>query len=177
MFTDLRFAFRSLAKSSGFASVAILTVALGLASATAIYSVANAVVFRPLPFKDESSIAWVWSTRPDRDRAFFSIPAFLELKRDAKTTADLAAITPFGVTLTGLGEPERTLGWGITPNLFALLGTRAHLGRLPQLSDDDPGAPAVAVFGYGYWQRRFGGDPNIVGRVVTLNGQPHAIVG
>jgi predicted permease len=177
MLSDLRFALRSLAKSRGFAFVAILTVALGLASATAIYSVANAVVFRPLPFRDENSLAWVWSTRPDRDRAFFSIPGFLELKRDAKTTTDLAAITPFGVNLTGLGEPERTQGWGVTPNLFALLGTQAHLGRLPQLSDDDPGAPAVAVFGYGYWQRRFGGDPQIVGRVVTLNGTPHTVVG
>src|SRR3954471_8139834 len=104
MLTDLRFALRSLAKSPGFSAVAILTVALGLASATAIYSVANAVVFRPLPFKDESSLAWVWSTRPDRDRAFFSIPDFLDLQRDNRTTADLAAISPFGVNLTGLGE-------------------------------------------------------------------------
>lgn len=174
---DLRFALRSLAKSPGFALVSILTVALGLASATAIYSVANAVVFRPLPFQDEATLAWVWSTRPDRDRAFFSIPAFLELKHGTKTIADAAAITPLGVTLTNLGEPERVIGWGVTPNLFSLLGAQAHLGRLPQLSDDAPGAPPVAVFGYGYWQRRFGGDPGIVGRVVTLNGTAHTIVG
>ncbi len=173
MLTDLRFALRSLAKSPGFTSVAIFTVALGLGSATAIYSVANAVVFRPLPFKDESSLAWIWSTRPDRDRAFFSIPAFLELKRDSHSLVDVAAISPRGATLTGLGEPERVLGWDVTPNLFALLGVTPHLGRLPQASDAAP----VAVFGYGYWQRRFGGDAGVVGRVVTLNGRPHTIVG
>src|SRR5687768_394352 len=100
-------ALRSLAKSPGFTAVAILTVALGIASTTAIYSVADAVVFRPLPYKDESSLAWIWSTRPDRDRAFFSIANFLDLQRDNRTTAGLAPITPLSVTLSGLGEPER----------------------------------------------------------------------
>ncbi len=174
---DLRYAVRSLARSPGFACVTILTVALGLASTTAIYSVANAVLFRPLPFKDDASLAWIWSTRPDRDRAFFSIPDFLDLKRDSKTVTDLAAITPLGVTLTGLGEPERVSGWGVGANLFSLLGATPHLGRLPQAADDIPGAAPVAVFGYGYWQRRFGGDASIVGRVVTLNGSAHTIVG
>ncbi|MEY2880738.1 MAG: hypothetical protein RLZZ15_3118 [Verrucomicrobiota bacterium] len=177
MLPDLRFALRSLGKSPGFASVAILTVALGLASATAIFSVARAVVFRPLPFKDESSLAWIWSTRPDRDRAFFSIPDLLDLKRTNQSTLDLAAITPFGATLTGLGEPERVPGWRVTANLFPLLGTQPHLGRLPQASDDVPGATPVAVLGHGYWQRRFGGDPQLVGRTVTLNGAAHTIVG
>ena len=177
MLSDLRYAFRSLAKSPGFACVAILTVALGLASTTAIYSVANAVIFRPLPFKDDASLAWIWSTRPDRNRAFFSIPDFFDLKRDNKTVTDLAALTPLGVTLTGLGEPERVPGWGVSANLFSLLGATPHLGRLPQAVDDTPGAAPVAVFGYGYWQRRFGGDISVVGRVVTLNGIEHTIVG
>lgn len=177
MLIDLRFALRSLAKSPGFAVVAVLTVALGIAAATAIYSVANAVVFRPLPFRDEGSLAWVWSTRPDRDRAFFSIPDLLDLKQANQTTADLAAISPLAVSLTGLGEPERVQGWRVTANLFPLLGTEAWLGRLPLASDDAPGAAPVAVFSYGYWQRRFGGDREIVGRVVTLNGTPHTIVG
>ena len=177
MLTDLRFAIRSLAKAPGFAIVAILTVALGLASATAIYSVANAVIFRPLPFKEESALAWIWSTRPDRDRAFFSIPAFHELRQGSHSATDFAAITPSSFNLTSLGEPERVLGWTVTPNLFSLLGTTAHLGRLPQATDEAPGAAPVAVLGYRYWQRRFGGDPGVVGRVVTLNGRPQAIVG
>jgi predicted permease len=177
MLSDLRFAWRSLAKSPGFAAVAVLTVTLGLASATAIYSVAHAVVFRPLPVRDESRLAWIWSTRPDRAHAFFSVPHFLDLRRANTTTADLAAITPLGFNLTGLGEPERVLGWRVTANLFPLLGTGAFLGRLPQAADDAPGAAPVAVFGYGYWQRRFGGDPRLVGRAVTLNGVAHTVVG
>src|SRR5262245_60343722 len=129
-------AVRQLLKAPGFTLVAVLTVALGIASATAIFSVANAVVFRPLPFRDEASLAWVWSTRPDRDRAFFSIPNFLDTQQAATTVADFAAITPLGATLTGAGEPERVLGWTVTPNLFPLLGTQAALGRLPLVSDN-----------------------------------------
>src|SRR3954462_6251543 len=126
----MKLTLRTLLKSPGFTAVAICTVALGVASATAIFSVANAVVFRPLPFRDEATLAWIWSTRPDRDRAFFSIPDFEDLKRTNTTTADLAAITPQGFNLTGYGEPERILGWRVTPNLFALLGAEPHLGRL-----------------------------------------------
>jgi putative ABC transport system permease protein len=170
-------AFRSLAKSPGFTAVAVFTVAVGIASATAIYSVANAVVFRPLPFRDEASLAWIWSTRPDRDRAFFSIPDFQDLQRANTTTADLAAITPLGFNLTGLGEPERVLGWRVTANLFSLLGVAPEIGHLPARDDDRATAPATAVLGHGYWQRRFGGDPHVVGRVVQLNGSAVTIAG
>src|SRR6187402_2986731 len=121
----MRFVLRSLAQSPGFTFVSILTVALGIASVTAIYSVANAVIFRPLPFREEQSLAWIWSTRPDRDRAFFSIPHFLDLKGASTTTADLAAVTPQGITVAGLGEPERVQGWRVTANLFEVLGTEA----------------------------------------------------
>lgn len=170
-------ALRSLARSPVFALVSVLTVALGIASVTAIYSVANAVVFRPLPFQAEESLAWVWSTRPDRDRAFFAIPHFLDLKRANTTTVDIAAITPLGVTVSGLGETERVSGWRVTANLFPLLGTAAHLGRLPGPSDDRADAAPVAVMGYGYWQRRFGGDSSVIGRALTLNGTAHTIIG
>jgi len=173
----MKFALRSLAKSPGFALVSILTVALGIGSVTAIYSVANAVIFRPLPFRDEQSLAWIWSTRPDRDRAFFSIPHFLDLRRANTTTADLAAITPQGMNVSGLGEPERVPGWRVSTNLFELLGTQAHLGRMPRASDDLPGAAPVAVLGYNYWQRRLGGEAAMIGRTLTLNGIPHTVVG
>ncbi len=175
--TELRHAFRSLRRSPGFLLLSLLTVAIGIGASTLIYAVASAVVFRPLPFQDESSLVWIWSTRPDRDRAFFSIPDFLDLKRENKTTADLTAITPIGITLTGDGEPERVGGWRVTANLFSVLGGEPYLGRLPQLADDAPGAAPVAVLGFGYWQRRFGGDPGVVGRVVTLNNVPRTIVG
>lgn len=177
MLTDLRFALRSLAKSHGFATVATLTIALGLAATTALYSVADAVVFRPLPFKDESSLVWLWSTRPDRDRAFFSIANFLDLQRDNRSTAALAPVTPIGVTLSGLGEPERVAAWRTTADLFTVLGTPPHLGRFPSAADAAPDAPAVVVLGHGYWQRRFGADPAIVGRTITINGAPLLVTG
>lgn len=177
MVGDFRFALRRLRRSPAFALVAIVTVALGIGSATAIYSVASAVVFRPLPFPDEERLVWIWSTRPDRDRAFFSIPNFLDLRRDATTTADLAAITPATVNVTGLGEPEQVPGWRVTPNLFSVLGVEAHLGRLPSPSDNVASAGPAAVLGHGYWQRRFGGDPAIVGRTITLSGAPHVVTG
>src|SRR5882724_4228289 len=166
---ELRHAIRSLRQSPGFLALAVLTVALGIGAATAIFSVANAVVFRPLPFQDESNLAWIWSTRPDRDRAFFSIPDLLDLKRENRTTTDLAALTPIGITVTGEGEPERVTGWRATANLFSVLGAKPYLGRLPGAADEGAGAPPVAVLGYGYWQRRFGADPGVVGRVITLN--------
>ena len=177
MLPDLRFALRTLLKSSGFSLVAVLTVAIGIASVTLVYSVANAVIFRPLPYKDESSLVWIWSTRPDRDRAFFSIPDFLDLKSTNQTTVGLAAIMPMGITVTGDGEPERVNGWRVTANLFSLLGTEPHLGRLPQAADDAPSAPPVAVLGYSYWQRRYGGDSTLVGRTINLNGVSRTVVG
>ncbi len=169
--------FRTLTKSPAFTTVAILTVALGLASSTAIFSVANGVLFRPLPFRDEAGLSWIWSTRPDRDRAFFSIPNFLDLQRQNTTTADLAAITPLSFSVTGLGEPERAVGWRVTANLFSILGIEPHAGTMPAISENPAADAPVAVLGYGYWQRRFGGDPGIVGRSVILNGSPHVVVG
>ncbi len=175
--TELRHALRSLRRSPAFLTLTLFTVAIGIGASTLIYAVASAVVFRPLPFQDEAHLYWVWSTRPDRDRAFFSIPDFLDLKRENRTTADMAAITPIGITLTGVGEAERVPGWRVTANLFSVLGSKAHIGRLPQVEDEAPGAAPVAVLAYGYWQRRFGGDPIVIGRVLTLNGGPRTIVG
>lgn len=173
LWIDLRFAARALRRAPGFSLACLLTIALGLGSTAAIYAVAEAVVFRPLPFPEESRLAWIWSTRPDRDRAFFSIPDFLDLQRANESLAGLAAVTPLGFHLTGRGEPERVHGWRVTPNLFAVLGTSAHLGRLPAAGEDTP----VALLGHGYWQRRFGGDPRVVGSTLVLNGAPHVVAG
>jgi len=168
---------RTLGKSPAFSAVVILTVALGIASVTAIYSVADAVVFRPLPVRDEPNVVWVWSTRPDRDRAFFSIPNFLDLQRTNRTTAGFAPVTPLGFSLTGLGETERVSGWRTTASLFPLLGVVPHVGQLPPEAADPAVAPPSVMLGYAFWQRRFGGDPAIIGRSLTLNGQGLTVAG
>ncbi len=165
---------RSLQKSPGFALVAILTVALGIASVSAVYSVARAVLFRPLPFQDESTLVWIWSTRPDRDRAFFSIANFLDLKQANTSMEGLAAVTPLGASISGLAEPERVSGWRVTADLFPVLGVTPHLGQVPATGE---AAVPSAMLGHAYWQRRFGGDPAVVGRSLVLNGTPHTVTG
>jgi len=170
-------ALRTLGRSPGFSLVVVLTVALGIASVTAIYSVADAVVFRPLPVRDEANVAWVWSTRPDRDSAFFSIPNFLDLQRDNRSTIGFAPVTPLGFSLTGLGEAERVSGWRTTAALFPLLGLVPHLGHLPPEAADSAAAAPSVMLGYAFWQRRFGGDPAVIGTALTLNGQSFPVAG
>ena len=174
---ELRLAWRTLTKSPAFLLVALVTLAVGVGATTIIYSVVQGVLIRPLPFKDESNLAWVWSTRPDRDRAFFSILDFQETQQQNRTVADMAGLAPLAVNFTGMGEAERVLGVMVTPNFFSLLGVPAAVGRLPQTGDVTAGSTPIAVLGHGYWQRRFGGDPGIVGRVLQLNGVAHVVAG
>ena len=173
---ELRTACRALVKTPGFLIIGSLTLALGIGATTIIYSVVQGVLLRPLPFRDESTLAWVWSTRPDRDRAFFSILDFEDTQRNNRTVADMAGLAPLAVNLTGQGEAERVLGARVTPNFFPLLGAVPALGHLPQPGEIAPGAAPVAVLGHGYWQRRFGGDAAILGRTLLLNGEPHTVV-
>ena len=173
---DLRYAVRALRRSPVTAS-AVLILALGIGANTAIFSVVRAVLLRPLPFREPDRIAWVWATRVDRDRAFYSIPNFLDTKARARSFEDLAGLTPWGPTLSGDAEPERLSALRVTGNAFALLGARAEAGRVLSRSDAEPDAARVAVLGHGLWTRRFGADPGVLGRSIRLNGESYAVVG
>jgi putative ABC transport system permease protein len=171
---ELRQALRSLARVPGFSLAAILILALGIGANTAIFSVTRAVLLRPLPFREPSTLAWVWATRVDRDRAFYSIPNFNDTQAAAKGFEELAGWTPWSPTLTGTDEPERLSAVRVTGNAFPILGSAPLVGRLLGLADAES---RVAAISHGLWTRRFGSDPAVVGRGVTLNGESYEVVG
>jgi putative ABC transport system permease protein len=178
---DLRFAGRTLGKSPGFTAVAVLTLALGIGGATAIFSVADAVVLRPLPFADPDRIVVLWQRDFRRDQPFVEIsyPAFRAWREQSRSFEELAAMpsVDIGWVLTGRGEPERVEGRWVTAGFFDVLGVRPALGR-PLLPDDDrPGAPPVVVLSDALWRVRFGADPGIIGESLTLDGAPYTVVG
>jgi predicted permease len=174
---DLRYAVRTLFRSPGFAAASILILALGIGANTAIFSVVRAVLLRPLPFREPDRLAWVWATRVDRDRAFYSIPNFRDTRAGARAFEDLAAFSLWGPTLSGDPEPERLSAIRVTGNAFALLGAGPEVGRTLGNADAEPQASRVAVISHGLWVRRLGADPAIVGKPLLLNGEAYTVVG
>lgn len=174
---DFRFALRQLRKSPAFALVAVLTLALGIGATVAAFSVVNAVLLRPFAFSDPERLLWIYSQRPDADRASFSLPEYCDYRDQNTSFEGLAAIGSYSANLSDSGEPERVQGVRISANAFGLLGLRPLLGRGLIADDDRNGAPAIAVISYALWSQRYGQTSNVVGRSVTLNGEAREIVG
>ncbi|HYL06320.1 MAG TPA: ABC transporter permease [Thermoanaerobaculia bacterium] len=176
---DLRLSCRLLAKSPGLTAVAVLCIALGIGANTTVYSIVEAVLLRPFPFADPDRIVALHRSRtlePSADS--FSYPDFFDLQRQTKTLAAVGAFRGVNLTFGGKGaEPERVAGQAVSAALFPLLAVRPVLGRgfLPQ--EDRPGAAAVILLGNELWQRRYHGDPAILGRTVTVDGAARTIVG
>jgi putative ABC transport system permease protein len=177
MLNDIRFALRQLRKSPGFTLVAVITLALGIGLNTAIFSLINDLFLRGLPFKEPSRIVHLDNGDKTRDLADVGISApRYQLYRDGQTIFDgFAAENSFAFTLTGLGDPVQIFGGRLTSNYFDVLGVRPILGRnfLPEEEE----SADVALVTKHFWQERLGGDPNVIGRSITLDGTPHAIVG
>ena len=173
MSLDLRQSLRRLGRSPLFTLAAVVTLGLGIATATATFAVIDAVLLRPPPFRDPERLVWVWATHTDRDRAFFSIPDFVDIQRRARRLDGIAGIAPWGVNLSLADGAERLAGARMTSSGFALLGVQAALGRLLAPDED---AHAVVV-GDALWRRRFAADPSLVGRPVVLDGEAHTVVG
>ncbi|HEV3469189.1 MAG TPA: ABC transporter permease [Pyrinomonadaceae bacterium] len=177
---DLKYAVRVMLKQPGFTLVAVVTLALGIGANTAIFTVVDAALLRSLPYRDPERLVHLWEAKQNRDfdRREASYPDFLDWR--AQTTEVFEGVAGYvnrGYTLTGEGGPERVMGAAVTANFFDLLGVRPAHGRAFREGEDEPGAAAVAVLGHGLWQRRFGGDPKVVGREVTLNGESYTVVG
>jgi putative ABC transport system permease protein len=174
---DLRYGVRVLAKSPIFTTVAVITLALGIGANTAIFSVVNELLLRPLPFRDPGRLATVWEVSPEgRHQNSTSRANFRAWREQSESFEDLAAFSDQRLNLTGEGEPEEVSVQMATPELFQILGVEPLLGRT--LNEDDGRArSAGVVLAYGMWQRRFGGDPGIIGKPVTLNGIPFNVVG
>ena len=177
---DIRYGYRSLLKSSGFAIVAILTIALGIGANTAIFTIVNALLIRPLPYANPERLVMVWQDLRGRGGPAdeWATPGnFVDWKAAPDIFENLAAISGWRPTLTGDTEPESLLGEQISHEYFSVLGVRPALGRDFTLNDDVPKARRVAILSHELWMRRFGGDRHAVGTVVTLSGEPHEIIG
>ena len=176
---DLRFGFRQLLSNPGFAAIATLSLALGIGANTAIFSLLDAVLLRPLPFHDPDRLVMVWE-----DAAKIGFPRntpapanYADWKAQNRVFVDLAAINWRSFNLTDEGEPEKVEAQAVTANFFPLLGVKPDLGRVFNGEEDQPGRNNVAMISYGLWQRRFGGDPALVGKEILLDGQKHTVIG
>jgi predicted permease len=174
---DLRYTARTLARAPGFTAVAILVLALGIGANTAIFSVTDDVLIRPLPFPSSERLVSLWETTPGYNHMELSPADYRDWKRINTVFEDAGAVTTFSVNLLGEGAPERIHFAGVTGNLFAVLGVQPMIGRSISPADDRDGAPKTAVLSYGLWQRAFGGDPGILGRKLNLDGTPHVVIG
>ena len=176
---DLRYTARTLRQSPVFTAAALLTVALGIGANTAIFSVVNAVMLRPLPFPAPDRLVQVAEKNDKLGLPYFgaSLLNYLSWKEQAQSFEALGAFGFGNYTLTGNGAPEQFTGAPITPSLLPLLGLQPVAGRGFREGEDQPGGPAVAMIGESLWRRRFGGDPGLVGRSLRLNGVEHTVVG
>ena len=179
MIKDVQFALRGLLKRPAFAAIAVLTLALGIGANTAIFSVVNAVLLRPLPVKEPDRLMTFWHSAPAKGLSHLDLSdALFAYYRDrTRTFESMAAYETGEFALTGAGEPEVVTGAIVTFNYFNVLGREPLLGRTFTAQEDTPGHNHVALLSYGLWQRRFGGDPNIVGHSITLDSSPVTVVG
>lgn len=178
LWQDLRYGLRMLAKNPGFTAVAVLALALGIGANSAIFSVVNTVLLRPLPYKNPEQLVMVWDeqTHLGFPKDTPSPANFLDWRQQNTVFTGMSALIESSFNLTGAGEPERLDGRRVSANFFSLLGVEPQLGRSFVPEEDKPGT-RVVILSYGLWQRRFGGDPTVIGRAINLSGQSYTVVG
>ena len=174
---DIRYSVRSLRRRPGFSLIVVLVLAVAIAANSSIFSIVNAVILKPLSFKEPNQLVWVWATRKTVSRAFFSIPNFIDIRDQNQTIAELAPLAIWPANLTGQGEAERLQGVRIAANAMQMLGVEPAAGRALIPDDDNPNNTRVVMLSYGLWQRRFGGTNDVLGKALTLNGDSYTIVG
>ena len=179
MIQDLRYGVRMLMKRPGVTAIAVITLALGIGATTAVFSVAHSILLQPLPYAEPERLALIWGTNQQAGqlRDVVSGPNFLDLQRQNSTFERLAAFTVTEMAVRneeGVGVIPRL---EVTPEFFSVLGTKPLVGRTFEPDDGLPDRDQIALLTHGYWQRRFGGDPAIVGQALALLGQPHTVVG
>ena len=176
---DFRFALRSLAKMPGFTAIAIIVIAVGIGANTAVFSVINSVLLKPLPYPNPQSLVQLMETSPEGRWAGASVPKFNIWHQQISIFQYVAGYDRggSGLNLTGGGEPEQVQGIHVTADYFRLFGAPVLAGRTFTAAEDSPHGGNVVVLSYGLWKRRFGGDPGIVGRNIQLDGQAFQVVG
>src|SRR5258707_470072 len=180
LISDIRYSLRMLYKIPAFAAVAVLALALGIGANSAIFSVVISVLFRPLPYRDPQRLTMIWENHqakggPERE---WASPADLrDWREQLQSFEHVAGLLGWGPTLTGRDEPEDLQGAGVSYDTFDMLGVAPALGRSFTADDDRPGAERVVVLSHRLWQRRFGSDPAIVGKRLTIVGQSYTVAG
>ena len=176
---DARYALRAFARSPGFTTVAILSLAIGIGANTAIFSVVSALLLKPLPYQNADRHVILWNTSPGLGivEDWFSTAQYFDIRGSVRSFESVAIAIGANMNLTGDGEPERIGTVRVSSNLLTMLGARPLAGSVFTAEDDRPGRTGKAILGHGTWARRYGSDPNVIGRSLTLNGQPFEIVG
>src|SRR3984893_9830820 len=176
---DLRYALRMLRKNLGFTAVAVITLALGIGANTAIFSVVNAVLLRPLPFREPAPLVRVYSEFPTMQlrKFWLSPPELLDIQKDAKSWEAIGAWAPGGQNVGTNSEPLRVTAAAITRGLIDTLGVQPVQGRNFTPEEDRNGGPNVAIISHGLWQRAFGGTNDIIGKQIQVNSQSTTVVG
>jgi putative ABC transport system permease protein len=178
---DIRYGARMLARTPGFSAAAILALALGIGANTAIFSVVNAVLLRPLPYHDPDRLVKVWMKFTGiglpNDQNWVSAPEFVDLREMSSGFSHLAAYAAAGYNLTSGGLPERIEGAMVSASFFPLLGIEARLGRVFLPDEEQPGRDSVVLVSHGLWQRRFGANPNLPGTALTINNRSYTVAG
>jgi putative ABC transport system permease protein len=173
---DIHYAFRRLLKAPGFTAIAVVTLALGIGANSAIFSVVNGVLLKPLPYPESERLVGVYHLS-DGARATMSGPNFTDIARMSTSFENAAAISTNRMTLTGAGEPAPLVVAAVSASLFNVLRVRPALGRAFNADENTPGRTNLAILSDGLWQQRFGGDPGVIGRQIVLDGVPREVIG
>lgn len=174
---DTKHAVRSLGKRPGFMLVSVITLALGIGAVTTIFSLINGIILKPLPYKDSFELVMMWEKLLSFENASVSYPNFTDWRSQNRVYDDIAAYNEMGLNLTGDGNPVELSTCRISASMFPILGIEPVRGRNFHDEEDKIGGERVTILSYGFWQERFGGDPEIVGKVITLDDEPWTIIG
>lgn len=176
---DFRYSFRSLVKNRGYALACILTLALGIGGVTAVFTVVNAILLTPLPYKEPNRLVMVWNRYGKVNSSNFhnSPPDFFDRKRESRTLESMAAIEETSLNLTGRGEAERIRTARVSPSLFSVLGVSPLFGRNFTAQEGEPSKNSVVMLSHGFWKRRFGSNPDLIGQTLSLNGSKFVVIG
>jgi putative ABC transport system permease protein len=174
---DVRYALRTLRKAPGFTLVALLTLGLGIGANTAIFSIVDGILLRPLPYQDPASLIAINETTPRVGTVSVSYLNFLDWRHDSRSFSDMAAVCGVGFNLAGINQPQNISGEAVSPNFLSMLGVRPLLGRDFEASEGKAGAAPVVLLTYHLWQSQFGGESGVPGRTISLDGRGFTIIG
>jgi putative ABC transport system permease protein len=178
---DIRYGIRSLIKTPGFTTLAVIVLALGIGANTAIFTVVNAVLLRPLPYRDSDQLVMLWETNPRFQIGVDTLPVthgnFMDWREQNSVFEYVSALGTGQWNLTGAGEPERVSGASVSPSFFRLMGAEPKPGRAFLEDEEKPGAGKIVVISHSLWQRRFAAEPGVIGSTITLDGEGYVVIG